>query len=466
MNPGDLVSGKYRLLRLLGSGGMGSVWAARNELTDRDFAVKFLKADLAKNKEALHRFFLEARACGQIKHPAIVDVYDMGQAEDGSPFLVMELLEGEGFEQRLARCGTFAPAEAAAWVAFIARGLEEAHARNLIHRDLKPGNIFFALDERGDVLPKVLDFGVSKALGPREDDFVKTTTGAVLGSPAYMSPEQAKGDTDVDHRSDVWSLGVILYESLAGHVPFDAPNYNALMVTIMMQPHRPLTEFVPGLHPELSAIVDQALAKDRSLRIPTARDLADRLESVVTKITGTPFVQLMRPNPSIPPPPGGRSMPSISGIHAPGRDASTTQGPWSGSASGTGTNPIPWLLGGVALFLAFAAGGFAVYRSRQPIFTVAGRSEAAITTRLARAQAQVRDLESATTASPPSVTSGSVSAPGAPTTSATAEPATSSAPAATGGAKTQRVPSGGGAKKSGGSKKSTDPHGGVGSAGF
>src|SRR5262245_21025923 len=125
---------------------MGSVWAARNELTDRDFAVKFLLPELATNKEALSRFFLEARACGQIKHPAVVDVYDMGQAEDGSPYLVMELLEGEGFDARLARSGTVRPAEAAAWIAFVARGLAEAHVRGPIHRDLKPGNIFLSTD--------------------------------------------------------------------------------------------------------------------------------------------------------------------------------------------------------------------------------------------------------------------------------------------------------------------------------
>ena len=114
MQAGDLISGKYRLLRPLGRGGMGSVWAARNELTDRDFAIKFLLPELAKNRDALHRFFLEARACGQIKHPAVVAVYDMGQAEDGTPYLVMELMEGEGFDQRLARSGVLRPGEACA----------------------------------------------------------------------------------------------------------------------------------------------------------------------------------------------------------------------------------------------------------------------------------------------------------------------------------------------------------------
>src|SRR5262249_16288804 len=160
-------------------------------------------------------------------------VYDMGQVEDGSPYLVMELLEGEGFDARLLRDGRCRPDEAASWIAFVARGLAEAHDRGLVHRDLKPGNLFFSLDHPALVLQRVLDCGVSKAMGPQRSDFVKTTTGAVLGSPAYMSPEQAGGETDIDGRSDVWSLGVILYEAIAGIPPFDAANYNALMLAII-----------------------------------------------------------------------------------------------------------------------------------------------------------------------------------------------------------------------------------------
>ena len=233
MNPGDLVSGKDRLLRLLGSGGMGSVWAARNELNDRDFAMKFLLQRLASNNEALQRFFNEAKACGQLKHPAVVDVYDMGQMEDGTPYIVMEMLEGEGMDHRLQREGRFRPSAAAAWIAFVARGLDEAHNRGIVHRDLKPGNIFFALDDRGDVMPKVLDFGISKAIGPARSELVQTMQGTVLGSPAYMSPEQARGELEVEARSDVWALGLILYEAITGKVPFDAADYNALMVDII-----------------------------------------------------------------------------------------------------------------------------------------------------------------------------------------------------------------------------------------
>ncbi|MCA9620750.1 MAG: serine/threonine protein kinase [Myxococcales bacterium] len=291
MNAGDLISGKYRLQRVLGAGSMGSVWAARNELTNRDFAVKFLLPELSRNQDALQRFFLEARACGQIRHPAIVDVYDMGQAEDGSPYLVMELLEGEGFDQRLARQGYMRPVDVCRYIAIIARGLEEAHTRGLIHRDLKPGNIFFAIDKSGEVFPRVLDFGISKETDAEQFDYVKTSTGAVLGSPAYMSPEQAKGELDVDARTDIWALGVIMYEALTGRVPFDANNYNALMVRIITAEHTPVLDLVPTVPPALSALVDQLLEKDPDKRVGSAGELATRLERIYATITQTPLAR-------------------------------------------------------------------------------------------------------------------------------------------------------------------------------
>ncbi|MBI4703427.1 MAG: serine/threonine protein kinase, partial [Deltaproteobacteria bacterium] len=241
-------------------------WAARNELTDRDFAVKFLLPELSKNEEALNRFFLEARACGQIRHPAIVDVYDMGTAEDGSPYLVMELLEGEAFDQRIVREGRQRPAKVCRWVSTVARGLEAAHGRGLVHRDLKPGNIFFTTGKNGEELPKVLDFGISKTnagVAGTRCEFVRTSTGTVLGSPAYMSPEQAQGTAEIDARTDVWSLGVMMYEALAGKLPFDAPNYNALMQAIINEPHLPLNLVTSEVPLVLSELVDETLKKNR-----------------------------------------------------------------------------------------------------------------------------------------------------------------------------------------------------------
>jgi serine/threonine-protein kinase len=391
---GDLVSGKYRLLRALGTGGMGSVWAARNELTNRDFAIKFLKPEMARNREALQRFFNEARACGQIKHPAVVEVYDMGQAEDGTPYLVMELLEGEGLDQRIARSGVFRPGEAAACIAFVARGLEEAHVRGLVHRDLKPANLFFALDDRGEVAPKVLDFGVSKATSDVVDpDMIKTNTGAVLGSPAYMSPEQARGELDVDGRSDVWSLGVILYEMLVGRPPFDGPNYNALMVAILTQPHMPVAIADASLPTDLSDLVDQALEKDRQKRIGSARELADRLEELVQRITATPYPVLgarvagrtasgrLR---SVPPPADAAARGRSSGAGA-GRDG------WSHSGShDRGRSHLAmWVSGGVLAAAIASIAIVAATRQRPPQVAVAARSAALMQVSLERARAAV-----------------------------------------------------------------------------
>jgi len=367
VQPGDLISQKYRLLRQLGRGGMGSVWAGRNELTDRDFAIKFLLPELAKNREALHRFFLEARACGQIKHPAVVAVYDMGQAEDGTPYLVMELMEGEGLDQRLTRSGVFRPGEAAACVGFIARGLEEAHIRGLVHRDLKPANVFFAIDDRGEVVPKVLDFGVSKATSAADPKFVRTNTGAVLGSPAYMSPEQARGDEDIDGRSDVWSLGVILYESLTGRSPFEGQNYNQLMVNIITQPHKPAIELNPLVPEDLSELIDLTLKKHPDQRIKTARELSERLDAIASRITGTPYP----------------------GMNYRGRPATVQSPPIAPSPTPTETwvditttkrsAPIAvWISGAVFAMAVISIGAVAVARSAPPVADVASRSTAVL----------------------------------------------------------------------------------------
>lgn len=283
--PGDLIGGRYRLQRIIGAGAMGTVWSARNESTDRDFALKLMLPEAAKNPIALQRFFQEAKASGRLRHRSIVEVYDLGRIEQGAhagtPYLVMELLEGEPLDSLLRRQQRLPIGTALRLVRDLARGLDVAHQQGIVHRDLKPANVFLHKTLDGTIVPKVLDFGVSKLLGATAFDAVETSAGTVLGSPAYMSPEQASGDANVDGRSDVWSLGVILYKCLAGNVPFSAPNYNALIMAIATRAHPPIESQVEGLPPDVSVLVDRCLTKERDERFESAIELAGALDRLL-----------------------------------------------------------------------------------------------------------------------------------------------------------------------------------------
>jgi serine/threonine-protein kinase len=304
VQPGDMISERYRLVRLLDVGGMGEVWAARNVLTQKNFAVKFLLPELAERPDALERFIREAETAGSLEHPSIVDVFDVAQGEDGRPYLVMELLAGESLEARVERAGTLTSFEAAAFLAQIADALDVAHRAGVVHRDLSAANIFLVRDpEGGRPVPKILDFGVSKTLGPGASDRTQTGNGAVLGCPEFMSPEQARGAESVDARTDVWSIGVVLYHALTDTAPFRAKNYNAMMVAILTRPHRPILEVTPSVDRDLAAIIEGCLVKDRSTRIQTAREVADRLSAVARRLarpTGANFAPRRRATDRLP----------------------------------------------------------------------------------------------------------------------------------------------------------------------
>lgn len=301
--PGDLIGGRYRLMRIIGAGAMGTVWSARNESTDRDFALKLMLPDAAKNPVALQRFFQEAKASGRLRHRSIVEVYDLGRMEAtpafpndpraGTPYLVMELLEGEPLDSMLRRRKKLAVGTALRLIRDVARALDVAHKQRIVHRDLKPANIYLHKTLDGTIVPKILDFGISKLVGPTNFDAVATSIGTVLGSPAYMSPEQASGETDVDGRSDVWSLGVILYKILCGTVPFSAANYNALMMAIARNAHPPLRERVDDLPEQIDGIVDRCLSKEREGRLESAKALADELDSIINSNPSLPREDLM-----------------------------------------------------------------------------------------------------------------------------------------------------------------------------
>ncbi|MGK3999864.1 serine/threonine-protein kinase [Sorangium sp. So ce1024] len=288
MNPGDLIQSRYRLVKLLGRGASGSVWAAKNELIDRDVALKVMRPEVAEDAVALQRFFNEAKASGRVRSPSIVEILDLGQAEDGSPFLVFELLVGEGLDEWLRRERTIEPETLVEIFIGLARALDMAHQQGIIHRDLKPANIYVHRNHLGELVGKILDFGISKVL-EKEHNFTLTHTGCVVGSPAYMSPEQAAGREDLDGRADIWSLGVVMYEALTGTLPHQAPNYNALMVRILSTDCDPIASRGPGLPPRLCRIVDACLKRERDDRIASAGVLAKELEAVLRELRAARF---------------------------------------------------------------------------------------------------------------------------------------------------------------------------------
>ena len=272
-----ILGGRYRLLHILGEGGMGTVWAAEHQLLKKQVAVKLLLPQQLHGP-ARKRFEREARMAGSIGHPSIVKVFDLGHREDGAPYLVMEYLEGESLADRLENHGALDVSEYVTIMTQVLGGLAAAHEKGIIHRDLKPDNIFLAKQDDGTTRAKLLDFGVSKSLD--ENTLALTRTGAVIGTPYYLSPEQARGDQGIDHRVDLWAGGVVLYEMLTGQLPFVADNYNALLVKILMNAPVPPTRVRPGIPLEMEAIILRALEQDREQRFPNAQAMLDALARV------------------------------------------------------------------------------------------------------------------------------------------------------------------------------------------
>jgi serine/threonine protein kinase len=272
---GELFGGRYRLNRLLGQGGMGSVYEATLEdLPNLHVAVKVLHSDLAERPDLIARFRREAEMVAAIDHPNIVHMMDFHEAEGEPVFLVMERLEGMTLGQALVE-GPL-PARRAAFIAFqVLQALAAAHASGVIHRDLKPDNIFLTSMSGLNDIVKLLDFGIAK-LEMREGQQKLTDTGVVVGTPPYMAPEHARG-LPIDVRADIYAVGCILYEALAGEPPFKAANYNALLLSIVACKPTPLPEICPDLDPELLSVVAKAMAPEASERYQTAMEMAQAL---------------------------------------------------------------------------------------------------------------------------------------------------------------------------------------------
>ncbi len=258
---GDMIADKYRLIRKVGEGGMGAVWIAHNVTLDVPVAIKLI-GDGREQDEHSERLVLEARAAAQLGHPAITRVFDFGRTEAGAPFIVMELLHGEDLAAVLERRGSISERRAVQTLLPVMHALAAAHDKGIVHRDLKPANIFLAQTDAGGVQPKLVDFGIAKL--DTEDFRRLTRAGAILGSPAYMSPEQARGE-DVDASADIWAVCVVLYEMIMGRPPFDGDNYNALLWAIGHDSPRPTSTQIGG-DTALWAILERGLQKRKALR--------------------------------------------------------------------------------------------------------------------------------------------------------------------------------------------------------
>lgn len=273
LETGDTIDDKYRIVKLLGEGGMGAVYEGENVRIHRRVAIKILHSNVASSEDAVQRFEREAQAAGRIGSEHIVEVLDLGDLPSGDRYMVMEYLDGESLSDRISSTGQMSPQTTASIIIDMLEGLKAAHSAGIIHRDLKPDNVFLLTNKNGKKdFVKIVDFGISKfsSLG---GEFSMTRTGAVMGTPYYLSPEQAKGERQLDARADLYAVGVILYEAVAGRVPFDGETFNELLFKIVLEPIPPLSTYVPNIDPHFAAIVEKAMARDPALRFQTAEEM-------------------------------------------------------------------------------------------------------------------------------------------------------------------------------------------------
>jgi serine/threonine-protein kinase len=436
VKPGDVLAGKYRVERVLGKGGMGVVVAAKHEQLGFHVALKFMLPKGFHDAAANERFLREARAAGMLRSEHVARVMDFGTLDDGAPYIVMEFLEGSDLQGLLEREQGVPANEAVEYVIQACKGMDEAHAQGIVHRDLKPQNLFLTRRPDGTALVKVLDFGISKIVGPDAQSLSMTASSAMMGSPLYMAPEQIRSSKSVDARADIYSLGVILYQLLTGRLPIVAETLGELFEHVFMKTIPPLRTHAPDITPELEAVVMRCLEKEPENRFASAKDLAAAL---------LPFTDARRSLSSLG---AGKLAVSATSAAAPAEvpvGSSTTLGHAAAvSERRPASSPPPGrsrvaLWAGGAVVLAVLAAGVVVVQTRASS-DAAAHAEPALSAGAAPAVALPSASTSSTLVELPAPSSASVTAPAVSATPGAAAPSagasTASASASTPAART------------------------------
>jgi serine/threonine-protein kinase len=356
---GQILGGKYRVDRVLGAGGMGMVVLATHLQLDERIAIKFLLPEALANAEAVARFGREAKAAVKIRGEHVARVIDVGTFESGAPYMVMEYLEGQDLSGLIRDKGALPPTDAVDAVLQACEALAEAHALGIVHRDLKPANLFMTRRPDGTPSVKVLDFGISK-LTRAGADHALTKTSAIMGSPLYMSPEQMTASRQVDARTDIWAIGVVLYELLVGRVPFNAETLPEICGLILTAAPSAIRNYSPGVAPGLQAVVERCLEKDRARRFSNVSELAQALAPFGSRATSRSVERIAR----ILGAPSAHDAVPVSAPPAAANFGPSTQSNW-GQTQVARSNALPLLAAaGSALLLLAAVVAFFVWRSR------------------------------------------------------------------------------------------------------
>ncbi len=360
LEPGAIIAGKYKVHRVLAKGGMGVVVEAENIALGQRVAVKFLLPEMEARPDVIERFLREARAAARLRSDHVVRVFDIGTDESGLPFMVMELLGGVDLQTEIKARGALPVPEAVGYIIEALDAIVEAHAAGIIHRDLKPANIFLSGKPGGPRRVRVLDFGISKIANEDALNPSLTSTQSMLGSPAYMSPEQVRSTKSVDARTDVWALGLILYEMLSGAMGFEGASLGDIFAKIREEDLPQLRSRRPEVSEGLAAVVHECLVRDREKRLPDAATLRSRLLPFATRESQRALVAASQPStrtlvaePRVASAPGSeRELVEHASTLAVDSIASSVARPRPPP-----TSPRPWILAGLVLLVAGVVGG-------------------------------------------------------------------------------------------------------------